>query len=220
MGMIDLFFPRVCLECGAEGRYICEKCIVKVIAAQPICPYCKHPSIDGATHVNCTRKLGIDGLTSVWDYEGVVRKAILALKYKYATEIGEELSDHFVNSLKKKVIPSVQCLIPIPIFWYRQNTRGFNQSHIIGRKVAEGIGWKFIPDFLVKSKSTISQVELSGERRRKNLRGVFAINRGFEVPGSVFLFDDVFTTGSTILEAAKVLKRRGVGKVWGLTMAR
>jgi len=210
--------------CGNEGKYICEKCIAKVTIPQPICPYCKHPSIDGATHINCATKLGIDGLTALWCYEGIVRKAILALKYKYATTIGNELIEYFIEALKMKVLPNVQFFAPIPIFWYKENVRGFNQSVEIGRAVASRMGCKFTPDLLFKTKHTIPQAELSRKKRLKNLQGVFSVNPDHKSliadVKSVLLFDDVFTTGSTMMEAGKVLKRAGVGKVWGLTVAR
>jgi ComF family protein len=223
MGIIDLVFPKICLGCGREGKYLCRVCIDEVPRAQAICPYCKHPSIDGATHVNCVKKYGLDGLTSVWQYEGAVRKAILALKYKYATEIGREISEYAINSLSGLVLPPVHNLTPVPIYWLRQNTRGFNQSIEVGGNIAEKMRLNFIPDLLIKKVPTIPQAGLSGKARRKNLRGSFALgpqNSLFTVPDSVFLFDDVFTTGSTMFEAAKVLKRRGVKKVWGLTIAR
>lgn len=224
MEIADFFFPKTCLACGREGRYLCKECVGKIPFAQPICPYCKHPSIDGATHANCVRKLGIDGLTSVWEYEGIVRKAVLSLKFKYATEIGKEISEYLISSLSGMVLPDVHFLTPIPIYWYRQNLRGFNQSFELGKIVSQAMNWEFAPDLLVKSKSTFSQTELSRNARRKNLIGSFSLKPvhkslvlNFD---SVFLFDDVFTTGSTLFEAAKVLKRAGVRKVWGLTVAR
>lgn len=224
MGIIDFVFPKSCLGCGRGGRYLCQVCIDKAPRAQAICPYCKHPSIDGLTHVNCAKRYGLDGLTSIWEYEGVIRKAILALKYKYATEISNEISEYMVSSLLSLVLPPVHNLVPIPIYWYRQNTRGFNQSIELGGKLAENLRLIFIPDLLIKSISTAPQVELSGEARRKNLKNVFILNPIHKsLAGnldSIILFDDVFTTGSTMFEAAKVLKRGGVKKVWGLTIAR
>lgn len=222
MELLDLFFPKNCLGCGGEGKYICQECIKKVPLAQAICPFCKHPSIDGATHVNCQRKFGLDGLTSIWEYEGVMRKAILALKYKYATEIGKEVSEYVISSLARLVIPSVHNLVPIPIYWHKQNTRGFNQSIVLSGNIAENLRLKFIPDLLIKKVSTISQASLSGEERRKNLKGAFVLNSKYVLSTvhSVLIFDDVFTTGSTLFEATKVLKRGGIKKVWGLTIAR
>lgn len=142
-------------------------------------------------------------------------------KYKYATEVGKELADHFNNHLKKLLIPQMEFLTPIPIHQYKENTRGFNQSGIIGSFVAETLNLEYLSDLLTKSKITTPQAHLKGDLRRKNLYGVFEINSKYKELGrGVVLFDDVFTTGSTLKEAAKVLKRKGFEKVWGLTMCR
>ncbi len=223
MAFLDLIFPKTCLECGREGEYLCPDCMSKTKPARLICPYCYKPAIDGTTHTRCSKKLGLDGLTSIWEYEGIVRKAVLSLKYKYATELEKELQVYIVSELKRKLFPSDAFLVPIPIHWHKENVRGFNQSILVGKNIASKMGWRFLPDLLIKKVSTVSQAELSSEKRRKNLKGVFVVstrNSPFIIPDSVILFDDVFTTGSTMREAAIVLKRAGVEKVWGLTIAR
>lgn len=206
MDALSLFFPKKCLECGLpaqagkEGRYICNNCLKKV-------------PLGGWTRVQDIV------VYSIWRYRGVIRKAIIALKYKYATDIADEL----VNQVNLNLVPSAYCLTPIPLHWYRKNFRGFNQTELLGEKLAKKMVWKFIPDLLIRNKLTTPQVELKGEDRRKNLCGVFALNpdySSFSVRSSIVLFDDVFTTGSTLAEAAKVLKKAGVKKVWGLTIAR
>ncbi len=224
MPILDFIFPKTCLGCGKDGKYICSNCVAKVPVLKSVCPYCEKPSIDGLTHTKCQRKLGIDGLTSVWDYEGVIRKAILALKFKYSAEVGLELSNVFTQFLKSTIylLTTNTTLVPIPLHWHRENVRGFNQSEEIGKQVAKEMGWGFNPDLLVKKKQTVSQVELSVDDRKKNLAGVFSLSSSYiqyTVP-NILLFDDVFTTDSTLKEAAKVLKRAGVKKVWGLTIAR
>lgn len=221
MFITDLFFPKTCIGCGRVGMYICAVCIHKISHTPVVCPYCKKPSIDGTTHACCRRKFGIDGLSSVWKYEGVVKKGISALKYKYATKVGEELTGYLIDELPKFIFPSVNCLVPVPVFWHKQNTRGFNQSIELGGKIAENLRLKFIPDLLVKKIPTVPQATLSGKARRRNLQGSFVLrsHNSLYVPDSVLLFDDVFTTGSTLFEAAKVLKKGGVNKVWGLTIA-
>ncbi len=221
-----MIFPKACLDCGKEGKYICENCLSKVRILKPACPYCEKASIDGFTHIKCRRKYGLDGLTSIWKYEGVIKKAILALKFKYSTEVGRELSSAFLDTLRsqyaKYYIPNTNSLVPIPIHWHRQNVRGFNQSVEIGKLVAKEMGWGFNPDLLIKHKSTSSQVELSVEERKHNLKGAFYLNPSYiqHTIADILLFDDIFTTGSTLHEAAKVLKHGGVKKVWGMTIAR
>lgn len=119
------------------------------------------------------------------------------------------------------VLPSVHNLIPIPIYWLKENVRGFNQSVVVSGNIAEKMRLNIYPDLLIKCIQTPPQAGLSGEERRKNLKNSFVLNTKYEhLSSNYFLFDDVFTTGSTMFEAAKVLKRAGVQKVWGLTIAR
>lgn len=228
MDIFDLVFPRNCLNCGKENGYIGSRCLSQVSKAISICPVCEKPSIDGATHSKCQTRLGIDGLTSVWVYEGVIRKAIVALKYKYATEIATDLATVSLSSLGHNASfwrHDSYTLVPIPMHWYRQNFRGFNQSQEIGKKVAKEMDWKFLPDLLIRKKLGTPQAGLDAQKRSKNIQGVFALNPSYSstnltIYPPIFLFDDVWTTGSTMKEAAKVLKRVGVLKVWGLTVAR
>lgn len=219
MGILDLVFPKSCLECGKSGFYICDTCSNKVRRLKPACPYCEKASIDGFTHTKCRKKYGLDGLTSIWDYEGVIRKAVLSLKYKYATEVGKELSARFISELAGLDTTIQGVLIPIPIYWHRENVRGFNQSEEIGKLAAKEMGWGIEPGILIKRRSTVPQASLTVLERKQNLHGAFDVVVS-NVPESVILFDDVFTTGSTLKEAAKTLKRSGTEKIWGLTIAR
>ena len=226
MNITDLFFPKKCLECGRAGSYICASCIAKLETLSQVCVECGRPAIDGMTHISCKRPLSLDGLIFVWPYGGVVRKAILALKYKYAKEIAEELASYCVLFLQKRkvVLPPKSTLIPIPLYWYRENWRGFNQVEEIGKLVAKDMNWDFAPDIIVRKHLKKPQAQLRKEERSKNIRGVFSLNPKIQPliinHQSLILFDDVFTTGSTLKEATKVLKRNGVKNVWGLTIAR
>lgn len=160
---------------------------------------------------------------SIFKYEGVIRKAIIALKYKYSTEIAKELADICVRSLKKMSLKHKNCLlVPIPLHWHRQNIRGFNQAEEIGKLITMGMGWEYNSNLLVKRISTRPQVGLRSSPRRDNLKGVFSLNSDYSVDRnySIILFDDVSTTGSTLNEASKVLKMGGMEKIWELTVAR
>lgn len=235
MSLVDLIFPKTCLNCGREPGYIGASCLNLVRRAKPICPYCERPSTDRMTHVKCARRDGLDGLTSIWLYEGVIRKAILALKYKYATEIVKELVKVCTPILNGQCQMTNVTLAPIPLHWYRHNYRGFNQSEEIGKEIAKEMGWKFAPDLLIRKKLTTPQTELKAKDRVRNIHGVFSLNTNYKVQDpskTIVLLDDVSTTGSTLKEAAKVLRRAMTkparsatpsvagGKVWGLTIAR
>jgi competence protein ComFC len=225
MSLLDLLFPKTCLECKKDGGYVCKDCVSKVSLLTSVCPYCEKASIDGFTHAKCKKKYGLDGITSIWKYEGVVKKAVSTLKYKYATEIVREICGYLESELKKQSVLTgwhPVTLLPVPMFWYRENFRGFNQSAEIGKVIAHDMGWGFESNLLVRTKSVKPQAGLTVGERKKNLRGVFSLDSNYlaSSPSSLMLFDDVFTTGSTLHEACKVLKKAGVEKVWGITIAR
>jgi ComF family protein len=198
--ILDLFFPKQCLECKKEGKYICKSCLEKV----PVCGW-------------------YNGNYSIFRYKGVIRKAIISLKYKFAYDLSNELSLIIIKRLENIYFPFKNiALVPIPLHIQRENWRGFNQSKILGETIASEMKWKYFPNLLIKYKKTNPQVNLKGIDRRKNLSGVFVVNPTFKLPltSNLILFDDVYTTGSTINEAKKALKDVGFSKIYSLTIAR
>jgi ComF family protein len=164
-------------------------------------------------------------LTCLWKYEGVVRKAILRLKYNFALDISKELVKEASQKLQKErpIFLKDAILVPIPLFWYRKNWRGFNQTEEVGRGIAQSLSCKFLPNLLTRRKFNSPQTGLSRAGRQRNITGIFDISLSSTPPldgAKIILFDDVWTTGSTLREASRVLKRKGVGAVWGLTLAR
>jgi ComF family protein len=165
----------------------------------------------------------MDRLISIWEYKAVVRKAILGLKYKYATDVSKELSDYLVNYLVKTDLNKRFLLVPTPLHKLRRNWRGFNQAEEIGKLVSDKMGWMFQSDIIFRTKNKTPQVQLTKEDRKKNVRGIFSFNHKYNLQNithNIILFDDVYTTGSTMKEAAKVLKRNKAKIVWGMTVAK
>lgn len=218
MALFDIIYPRFCLECGRNGAYICEECLLKVNRAEPVCPSCGRATFNLKTHERCLYPFGLDGLYSIWEYKGVVRKAILALKYKFATDIAEELSFKTLQQIKKFPFPGYT-LLPIPIHKKRGRWRGFNQTEVLGEFISKNLGLEFKKDLLVRKRQAKPQTELKGYERVENIKGVFEVI-GRKIPSKALLFDDVWTTGSTLKEAAKVLKEGGSKEVFAFTLAK
>ena len=226
MGIADFLFPKYCLNCKRQGHYICSSCIKRVGYLKNICIECQKPSVDGLTHTKCRRAWGLEGLISIWNYSGVIRQAILKLKYNFVFEVAEVLVDYIDQTLTRKNIafPKDIILVTIPLHRRRKNWRGFNQVEKVGSLLAKRRGWQFLSDLLVRKKAGRPQTELKGRQRKENIIGVFNFNKKYKSmianPRLIILFDDVYTTGATIKEAAKVLKRNGAKRVWGLTIVR
>ena len=227
MSVADILFPKRCIRCARVGAYICKRCIIQVQFAKAICPQCKRPSIDGFVHQSCTRPQGLDGVINLWEYKRVVKATIVALKFQYVSDVADELSDHFVKliTLADKPIPQKALIVPIPLHCKREKWRGFNQSALLGKQIAKKLQWSYVGDILVRKHNTKAQTEVKvKEKRKKNILGAFEFNSKYKEElkrhdKTIFVFDDVWTTGATLREAGKVLKRNGAKVVWGMTVA-
>ncbi len=219
------------MGCGKNGTYFCGLCIASSKLFFPqICPVCERPSLDGVTHKRC-KKTGVpDGLISIWVYQGAPRKLIQKLKYKFVRDIALSLASPTAGLLKsiQRNTPETPVwkdekwvIVPIPLYWTRENWRGFNQSEEAADLLAALMGWKVTP-ILVRVKAGKHQVGLKARDRKGNVAGIFKLSNNLTIQPSsnIILFDDVWTTGATMLEAVKILKEAGFKKVWCLTLAR
>jgi len=184
---------------------------------------CGHYNYQGKTHASCFRKMGMEGKLSFYSYQGPIRQALLQMKYHYSYKIAEELAQLCINGVKSYTQLVNKCaLVYIPTKTQRLNWRGFNQAQIIASVWAQKLETPLLEDVLIKTKSTVPQARLDKLHRAKNIKNVFEFNsktHNLEKFENIFLVDDVWTTGSTMREAAKVLKRNGAEKVWGITIA-
>lgn len=228
MNILDILFPKRCLNCGRFGKYFCDHCVstIRTIGtSETICPVCERPAIGGMTHPRCQTRYALDGLTSIFRYDGIIREAVKTLKYRLVTDLAIEfvslIPSSFLDELTKYRTDETS-LLPIPLHPTRYRDRGFNQAEVLGRFLSGRLNIPIRTDILRRVKKTTPQVEMKDRKDRlQNMRGVFSIhNSKFIIPNSVLLFDDVFTTGATMRAAGESLKRAGVTSVWAVTMAR
>lgn len=227
--LLDFLFPRRCLGCGQWGEYFCSQCLNRLsLNSQRVCPVCEKPSIGGLTHPKCFTPQSLDGLTAIFSYKGLIEKAIKKLKYRFVSDLAEDLVELFLSFAGEDKTFSHFCqqenvfFVPVPLHPKRKRWRGFNQAELLGRMICKNLGLTFWPDLLLRTKNTKPQTQLDEKERKKNIRGAFKASPHIFVSQypNILLFDDVWTTGTTLRECGKVLKRAGVKKVWGLTLAR
>lgn len=222
----DLFFPVFCLSCGREGEWLCLDC-QKISSCHRLrfCPVCKKAKDDCEPCDNCRKKSFLKGLWIVSDYNNdKIQKIILGLKYNFIEELAIYLDQIFLDYFKgREDWPKDAILVPIPLHPKRFLARGFNQSELICRSLNRTYGNEIKTEMLLRVINNQPQASRpTVSNRRENVKGIFKINQSIEglMGKKVVLVDDVFTTGSTMEEAAKILKLAGVEEVWGLVLAR
>ncbi len=227
MSIIDFLFPKFCLGCGCPGTYICTDCRKRIIPFEKSrCLYCNKSSYIGLTHPSCCKRLNIDGITIIFQYNPFMRKVVKSIKYRLAREVFRELTininpSHLESLLKMKRVYGKALIQPIPLEKSRFLKRGFNQSVLIARFFSRILGLK-VADYLKRSAPSDPQAELkSRSRRYGNIRGVFTLRPDSSLDNKTFvLVDDVVTTGATVREAARVLKKNGAKRVYVLSLCR
>ncbi len=241
-GFFDILFPRFCVGCRKEGKYICSKCSEFLSENSLVCPMCGESSFTGTSHKTCARRYGLDGLVSGWDYEGIIKKTIWDIKegqYHMGEKTVERLftlmvgqKDRFQDFLKFSCNKNIKIayvptgneklINPINKLKNPRNKnmiifKGNKHAEILSKAVSEIIEKETV-DLLEKVRETKKQANLKKEERLENVRGAFEAKR--KSPENIILVDDVFTTGATLRECCKILKKAGAKKVWGLTLAR
>ena len=164
--------------------------------------------------------------TAYGSYDGGLRELIHLLKYngvrpaanvlgRMLAEAFEDLQPHFSNT---------EILVaPVPLHPGKARQRGFNQSELIARAAIKlkTSGFHLSANLLERCRETTSQIGLSRHQRRENIRGAFRVANPDEVTGrEILIVDDVFTTGTTVSECARILRRAGASKVYVATVAR
>lgn len=229
MRVLDFLFPKRCVQCKRVGDFLCPKCFAFLsFDVKSLCLVCQRPSVDSLTHPGCIKKYSIDGTFSAIPYNKTAQKLIYNYKYKpYLSSLSSFLADllyesliqneNFENLFKQKLN---WVLVPVPLAEEKFRKRGYNQAEILAKELSPKLNVPVL-NLLKRVKETKSQFGLKLPERKKNMKGAFEMSKDkIEAKTGVFLVDDIVTTGSTLMEGAKVLKRKGAQKVIGITLAR
>jgi ComF family protein len=232
--LLDFLLPASCAYCRSpvrDSRFprFCEQCWSDFSPLQgPVCPTCGRPfgSPEALAHspqhecLSCRKdQPQFDQALAAGLFEGPLREAIHVFKYKPLQALGVPLAAWMADQVRMTV--PLDIAMPVPLHRSRLRHRGFNQALLLAQGVSGRFSVPLSYENLLRTRSTRPQVELSGRERAENVRGAFAVDRPGEVRDrKVLLIDDVFTTGATMNECAKVLKDAGAAAVTVLTLAR
>ena len=238
---LDLVFPPKCQVCGQFSRELfCDTCRASVAPIRPpLCRRCGRAFDPKGLAVRTGTVLPLCGECRLGTFRfdvaratathtGALRKAIIALKFYGRKRLAQPLGDMLTEFVRRPrpsaagIAPdAVDIVVPVPLHQRRERWRGYNQALLLAQRLAAGIARPLRPDVLVRSRETKPQIDLAPRQRRTNVRGAFEVALPEAIAGrAVLLIDDVFTTGNTLSECARVLKRAGATHVACLTLSR
>jgi len=218
MKNVQIWVGQDCALCGTESgaELLCAACAAELPALSECCPRCALPSPGRAVCGSClNHPAHFDGTLALWRYEFPCDRLVQALKYRARLALAE----FFASGLASRPLPRVDLILPMPLHPRRLAERGFNQALEIARGLGRDLGARVEPHGAQRVKDTAPQTDLPYGERAKNVRGAFVCN--LELSGkSVAVVDDVMTTGATLNELARVLKRAGAARVDNFLVAR
>lgn len=229
--LFSLLFPPHCAMCSVSTpprEHLCEDCGEKAEKIEaPFCRQCSQPfegAIEGQfTCSNCEgRHFHFECAVSRYRSAGLVRELVHRFKYDRCLYLRQPLADWLSSTLDDPRIAEqpFDYLVPVPLHAARRREREFNQADELARLIARRHNARVLPA-LKRVRYTTTQTRLDREERMQNLRNAFRVRHSREVSGShLILVDDVFTTGSTVDECARVLKESGAASVRVITVAR
>jgi competence protein ComFC len=229
-GASNLLWPAVCINCRAaitdNNDRFCHNCWRELLSCttDSYCRRCGHDTTEaGIVNNNCPACIGrqfhFESIVRCGKYADVLKSMILAFKNsrcELSSILGELADTTFHNS---SFHDNIDYLVPVPLHWKRQFTRGYNQAKLIAKKLS-GCEQRLNTN-LVRIRNTAAQPSMTTPAaRERNVADAFAVRKGHDFAGKkICLIDDIKTTGATLNECAKTLKQAGAEKIYALVLA-
>lgn len=207
--MINTIFPPTCGICGKiDENYLCKKCETKI-------------TNQACFLVECNIE-EISELMYIFKYEGEIRNLILQYKFKEKAYLYKTLVKFLLKNEKiYKKTKNYDIIIPVPISKKRYKERGYNQSLLIAKEISKNLKIGIKKDILIKTKNIIEQSKLNKEEREKNIEKVYEVRKTKELENKkILIIDDIYTTGNTVKECARTLKKLNPKNIGVLTIAK
>lgn len=229
--LLDLLLPSFCLACDtplapSPELLFCPDCRMKLQSIQsPICPCCGRVYLvaPGGDH-HCGSCLAspryFSRARALFLYEDPLKEVIHRFKYQGKTACLPSVAALAKNLPHPAEMEVADWIVPVPLHPRRLRERGFNQALLLARAFFPKDP-RITSDLLIRTRPTEPQTSFNGSARRANLKNVFSVVQPNRVRGKkILVVDDVFTTGTTVNECARVLKKAGATEVMALTLAR
>jgi len=221
--IVDFFFPSYCINCGCLISYkddcLCKECVKKIDIIFNECEVCSGELIDGHCAICDSRKIFFDKNIAVTEYNGVVKEILHSFKFNKRKRLYTHLSSLAFDKISR-INGTIDAVTSVPINRKKRWERGFNQSELIARYISKKIKVDYVPH-LKEKYNFKAQKKLGYRDRFINILDRYIVKNEKILKGkNILIIDDIFTTGATINECARILKSFGAEKVYSLTIAR
>ena len=220
-----LLYPRRCPVCHDvvedKGELVCRICRTRLpVVRQPSCRKCGKPLLAERQEYcqDCLRKHHwYRQGRAAFTYDELMRRSIAKFKYEGRREYAAFYAEEILRSCgREAALWNAQTLVPIPLHPSRRRKRGFNQAELLAEELSRRLGIPVDKKVLIRTKHTKAQKQLNDQERLSNLKDAFSIRKGCTPKHTIILVDDIYTTGSTMDEAARVLLENGAQTVYFL----
>lgn len=227
-GMQKLFWPEICPFCGNANRggicLSCQEKLQELIIKEPRCMRCGKPVRKDEQEYchDCEHTYHYyDRGAALWLHKEPVRKSVYQFKYHNQRKFGQFYAKEMVSHYEKLLRSwEPEVIIPVPLHRKRRRQRGYNQAQILAEELGKLLHIPAASELLVRIRNTNPQKQQNKKQRKQNLQQAFAFKyRLLRRVNSVLIIDDIYTTGNTIDELAKILKQAGVQKVYFLVIS-
>ena len=208
----NLFYPPVCGICGKLNEdFLCKKC-EKILES--------HSKFEIQEKQNIN--LYFDKHLYIFQYEGIIRKLIIDYKFNEKSYLYKTFANFLLKNQKFfEILKSYDTIIPVPISKKRKKERGYNQSTLIAREISKRLKIEINTSCLYKAKDIVAQSTLNREEREQNIKGVYQLKNVKKLENKkILLIDDIYTTGSTLNECSKILRKSNPKVITCFTMAK
>ncbi len=200
--ILDLIYPQTCGICGKQNaKSLCNKCKIKL---EKEFKY-KTDSYEQDLNKNFIEH------SYFFKYENIIRSQILSLKFQEKPYIYKTIT-YFLKNMQKSFenLKKYDIIIVVPISKQRKKDRGYNQSELIAKEISKTIKVPIAKKILYKTKNTAPQSSLNKIEREKNAKGAYQVTKTTKLCNKkILLIDDIYTTGNTVNECAKMLIQNG-----------
>lgn len=216
----------ICFDCWASLKLIrtpfCAKCGIPFGSKSSKTGFSVTNAYDEMTCPSCEKsRLSFSRARSLAEYTGSMRKIIHCYKFHNKPFLAEPLADLMLKILDiGKIFGNIDAIIAVPLHRKKRKERGFNQASLIAKRLGKKLRIRVEKSILIRIKRSQPQMNLPADQREKNVRGIFEVRKAKRISGKrILLIDDVMTTGATVNECARVLKRAGCKDVCVLVLA-